>query len=50
MPPTSLVASRSLVRRQLQQRDFGTFVESSLLSDEEKERWLDEAPDPALKE
>jgi hypothetical protein len=50
MPPTSLVASRSLVRRQLQQRDFATFVESSLLSNEEKERWLDEAPDPALKE
>jgi len=50
MPPTSLVASRSLTRPQLQQRDFATFVKSSLLSNEEKERWLEEAPDPALKE
>jgi hypothetical protein len=50
MSPTSLVASRSLTRPQLQQRDFATFVKSSLLSNEEKERWLKEAPDPALKE
>lgn len=50
MPPTSLVASRSLTRPRLQQKDFATFVKTSLLSNEEKERWLEEAPDPALKE